>query len=817
MAFLTAEQLDRAAISLRAGDYNLLLGAAASLGSKNAGNVDLPLADPFRLELCKLKSAKTGHSLQRIYQTLTADEVDQHVTARFSGSVPGPALRALPTFIWRRIFTLNIDDALEAAYATGQPYQLPATRNFRDAYEDVRDRSHVPIIHLHGFVQRPEDGYIFSREAYLQIIKSANPWMVVLSQLLASEPFFIVGSSLDEVDLDFFLSLRSQATTRGDRGPSILVEPFGDVVTDAECERLGLLRFPGTSEEFIEYIDSNIRTRPRPHELVPADDRAIFIEDISTQDVSSFYTDFEKVPAAAVPDTHNPRFFFGHAPTWSDLGQQYDIARPVNTNVLKAVESCFTGASNRRLVFLSDHVGIGKTTTLRRVGYDFARQGTVVLACSAVSRLEPKFTASMLDRIAGRCLVLVDDFADQVYSIESVLKLTTKSDLVFLAAERSYRHRFVSEVLAGTKFDTERSPALGELEAEQLINTYVEAGLVGSGTIITDKKGSISSLKGEPIAVACCRILNDLRPLDRIVDSLIAEANRIDRMRYLTAALAQYCTKSGIKFDLLIAASSGAAISGQFNAMHPLPLTYSEEPTRNYVVPLNGTLATRILEVTAERYPDDLFGVFVGLGKAIAPRVNRKTIVQRTPEARLAARLFDLDQVVERFLGDRAGELYEEVEDEWRWNSRYWEQVALLYLYRSQNSENGSEDFRGALDLAIGHARHAVSIERHPLTLTTLAKILFSEAAVADNADALLTEAMASVGEAISIEKRRNRSSVHPYMVLFQGLRTLPTSSALRESDLAVVQAHVREAMRRFPRDAEMQALANEVQERLHG
>jgi hypothetical protein len=708
---------------------------------------------------------------------------------------------------------LNIDDALEAAYAAGEPYQTPAPKNYRDPYEDVRDRSHVPIVHLHGFAQRPQDGYIFSREAYLQIIKSSNPWMVVLSQLLASEPFFIIGSSLDEVDLDFFLSLRTQSTARGDRGPSVLVEPFGDIVTDAECERLDLIRFPGTAEEFVAFIDAKVRNRPRPHELVSAEERSVFVEEPSTHDVASFYTDFEKVPVAAAADTHNPRFFFGHAPTWGDLAQDYDIARPMNTSIMSAIDGAFSGVVKAKIIFLSDHVGVGKTTSLRRVGFDVARQGVTVLSCSAISRLEPHFTASMLDNIAGRCLVLVDDFADQVYSIENILRLASKEDLVFVAAERSYRHRFVTEVLAGTRVKTERSPALSDREAEQLLNTYVEAGLVGAGTFISDKASAIEALRGEPIAIACCRILNDLRPLDRIVGSLLAVGNKVERHRYLTAALAQFCTKSGIKFDLLIAATSGAGITGQFNTMHPLPLTYSEESTRNYVIPLNGTLATRILEVTGETNLEDLFSVFVTLGRAIAPRVNRKTIVQRTPEARLAARLFDLDQVVQRFLGDRSEEFYEAIEDEWRWNSRYWEQVALLQLYKSQALPTGSEEARSALDLAIAHARHAVSIERHPLTLTTLAKILFSEAVgLSAGGEALLTEAMHSVQDAISIEKRRNRVSVHPYVVLFQGLRSLPNLAVFRESDVALVRTHLKDAKRKFARDTEVRALVDDVE-----
>jgi len=87
------------------------------------------------------------------------------------------------------------------------------------------------------------------------MMKSQNPWMVVLTQLLATEPFMIIGSSLDEVDIDYYLSERSLSSFRTDRGPSILVEPYADGVTPNDCENLGLLLYPNTSDEFVSFLE----------------------------------------------------------------------------------------------------------------------------------------------------------------------------------------------------------------------------------------------------------------------------------------------------------------------------------------------------------------------------------------------------------------------------------------------------------------------------------------------------------------------------------------------------------------------------------
>jgi hypothetical protein len=422
----------------------------------------------------------------------------------------------------------------------------------------------------------------------------------------------------------------------------------------------------------------------------------------------------------------------------------------------------------------------------------------------------------MLSNIAGRCVVLVDDFADQVYSIEAILGLTDKSDLLFLGAERSYRHRFIREVLSGTIVKTLKMKPLSSEEAGQLIDTYFRAGLVGSGSFIDRRPEAILSLKGEPIAVACCRILNDLKPLDRIVESILEAGNKFERDRYITTALAQYCTKGGIRFDLLIAATSSAGVNGQFSEMNPLPLAYSQDRTGNYIVPLNGTLSQRALEIFSSRKTGEIIRIFVDLATAIAPRVNRQTIVQRAPEARLAARLFDFDQVVEPFLGKAAEDFYDAVQAEWQWNSRYWEQVALLNLSKYQALGPSHPEAREALNLAIAHARHAVSIEHHPLTLTTLAKILLSDAAVTSGSvETLFSEAMTSLNNAIAIEQRRDRVSVQPFMVMFRGLQGLPMSIQLKDSELSAARAHLRFAKQRFSKDPDVKMAISGAEERL--
>ena len=228
--------------SLRAGQYNLLLGAGFSMDSKNAhGN--FPSGIQLLDELAEATKSKRT-TLQRLYQLLKPAQVKQHITDRLSGSEPGETAKLITSFIWRRIFTWNVDDVIENVYKNDKVLQRVIPKHFNDVYTDPQSLEELLTIHLHGFVQQPERGYVFSREQYVNQITKINPWMTILTQRMLSEPIIIAGSTLDEVDLSYYLALRTGESARDDRGPSVLVMEKDPEATMLS-ERHGLLHFVG--------------------------------------------------------------------------------------------------------------------------------------------------------------------------------------------------------------------------------------------------------------------------------------------------------------------------------------------------------------------------------------------------------------------------------------------------------------------------------------------------------------------------------------------------------------------------------------------
>jgi hypothetical protein len=798
------EALASISSSLKAGQYNLLLGAGISLDSINGvSKKKLPSTNDFRLDLCRLKGARESSTLQRVFSTLTPAEIKEHVESRFQGCAPGPSLKSLTNFLWRRIFTFNVDDALEAAYQLTGKHQSPQIFHFDDPYVESQNLSQIPIVHLHGWVGAPDKPYVFATSEYVRQIKSINPWMVVLTQFLPADPFIIIGASLDEVDLEFYLAHRSPITARPDKGPSILVEPFPDAVTERDCEKYGLMLFRGTAQEFWEYLEKEVPVRPTPNELVPVSIQNLFPAGTSKQIVVPFSADFEPVPIDPLKNETASRFHFGHAPSWEDLAGNMDIPREYTPKLVVEIESRFKGGE--KIVVLSDETGTGKSTILRRVALEFARKPVKVLVCSALSRIDPARTAEALDLIDGPVLIVVDNFADQATVISDMMGYLEKKDLVVLGAERLYREHYIKRALSRVSGRLTQGLDLHFVEAERLLNLYLRLGMVGRPEATKNPNAFAKQVFGDPIAVAACRIMNDFRPLDRIIKSIIADSSELSRKRYVVAALAHFCFRGGVRHEVLTTASGYVGWKDQFESSHPMPLAYFDRTDRSFVVPLNSTVASRILDTVSKTEPDLMFDSFVSLAKAIAPRVNRNTIRRRSPEARLAGRLFDYDPVVRGFLGPLASTFYSDTREAWQWNSRYWEQVALMLLAHYQLSPS-TEEGQDALRQAVQHARHAVSIENHPLSLTTLGRVLMAQLGQEGmSRTATYEDAFIRLTSAIEIERSWSPPSVHPFVVLFRGTRDyLASRGKLTNEQAERLRGFVSEAQRLFPRDADI-------------
>src|SRR5262249_3609800 len=147
-----------------------------------------------------------------------------------------------------------------------------------------------------------------------------------------------------------------------------------------------------------------------------------------------------------------------------------------------------------------------------------------------------------------------------------------KKDVVILAADRSYRFRYIEQTLSGSEYTLYKDLSLRPIDVERLIESYVKFGLVGSKSALKSKREFSRRVANDPIAVACSRILNDFRPLDKIITDIFSESTQIERDRYRIAALAQHCFRGGVRHEVLASAINRAGLQDQLRKDHVLPL-----------------------------------------------------------------------------------------------------------------------------------------------------------------------------------------------------------------------------------------------------
>lgn len=804
---LNHEHLSQLRASLFAGHYNLLLGSGVSIDSTGTGKKPLQAASDLTAALCDLKKVSARTPLSRVSLLLTPEETEQYLTIPFSNCKPGETVKRITGFVWKSIFTFNIDDALEAAYeSTSRRRQRAESVNYDENYRTTSNRGHVPIVHLHGFVREPEKKYVFSVSEYARVTRGLNPWMHVLSELLASEPFIVAGTSLNESDLDYYLTERTDTSLRTNRGPSILVEPFPDAITESLCARHGFVLVKATFSSFLNWLVQNIGHPPSVEQLTVPSIEGLFTRSFGPDGQLEFFSSFEFVkPVGPNPVGEPSPFFYGRAPRWSDLESSLDLPTDDERRLSASVRNHLEGDAHRTKLFvLLAESGSGKTTTIRRVAYDLAREGRIVLNLTGKLALDAVNTRLALSCLTKAAAIFIDNVADHASSLRATLAdLNLTKPIAVVCADRDYRRDHVDRLLGDLALDYFSINPWNVGLLQDLIEKFRRAGLVGSAEALRLPAKFAQMLVDEPIAIAGCRILNNFKPLDVIVHSLWQDASPSDQNSYAIAALAEFCYSGGILYPILERAQSNTGLRDQLSLAVPLPLAFSEDG--DYVLPLHPAVGERLLGYLARDKGPLILELFKNLANALAPYVNRRTIIDRTPEARLSGRLFNADRVVKPLLRDRSKEFYQQVQEGWQWNSRYWEQRAIL----TQQTD---------IDGAIQFARHAVAIEEHPFPQTTLASLLVRKMELtAGPAEMLFEEVCVLLGSALRDEAKRGwRPTPHPYSALFHGANVyLRAGGRLSPKQDDWIRDQIEYCARHFSRDATLLNSGRRITDRL--
>jgi len=651
-----------------------------SLDSVNNNGEHLRGVTDLTARLCAITDTAPTTTLQRVATLLTPAQREEELVRHYNCAKPGHSVAGISRYLWRRIFNFNIDDVLEKSYAQdNRPMQELDSLTYASTFEPTPVRDRVQVIHLHGFVGEPETQFVFSLVDYARMIQDANPWVALLAGILPTEPFIVSGTSLNEVDVQAFLRPRENPAPQRARGPSLLVEPRADRITKEDCRRLNLVLVEASIGEFFEWLQELIPAPPTIADLVIPGRAAVLTDTVDQRTKLRFFSDFQLVSPAELPRPITPSpFLYGREPSWGDIQAHVDMERSANLAFLRELTVPHDPAKAQVICLTDDEAigGTGKTTILKRVGHDLAARGEVVFYRVGEYRADVQVAATCLRACVKRPILLYDNLADHADEVLS-LSDTARTPFVVLGADRRYRLRHLDNVLGSGQWKSSVAKNPTNAEYRSLIEVYARADLLASDEFVKHPARAVRRIEGDPLAIAVCRLLNDFRPLDIIAQSMWNHGPAVHHLPYLIACLAHHCHYTGLRLQLLHSAVPHPNLPEMFDDATALSLDLHPD-SDDFVVPTNQTLGDAILRFASEQAPQVILDAFVRLAGVLAPYVNRAAIVRRSSEALIARRLFDADRIVKPFLQNRAELFYAEVQQQWRWNSRYWEQCALL-------------------------------------------------------------------------------------------------------------------------------------------
>ncbi|HEY8084123.1 MAG TPA: SIR2 family protein [Methylophilaceae bacterium] len=360
------------------GEAVLIIGAGASVSSLN------PKGEPVKAsnQLAKLLAESAGlpYNDETLTDVLGATrgvilsdaKLNNILSAEYKGVKPSNELQDLFKFTWRRIYTWNIDDSIEAC-----------NRHFtqiRRYYSGMIDKavefdslSTLDIVHLHGEIRKPEHKFILSEAEYAAAIKSEKHyWYQRLAQDYLTQCPIFIGSQLAEPILSAELE-KAKREGGGAAGRAFLITPDHlTPIKSASFKAKGIVHIQATLEDFSKWLAAAHPNGMAPKEIISRKNKypnalldsltrdelqiAFYIKPISpialTENLTKLTTSRASVLAR--------HFLTGFPPNWMIAAS--DIPVPLEAN--KALYSALTESikSEQRLFVITGQSGSGKTT-----------------------------------------------------------------------------------------------------------------------------------------------------------------------------------------------------------------------------------------------------------------------------------------------------------------------------------------------------------------------------------------------------------------------------------------------------------------------
>lgn len=622
---------------------------------------------------------------------------------------------ALSIPFWHKIYTTNIDDAIDRIYQRSSK----RVQNLIYPRDDFQERNQLlesmQVVYLHGKLPCDPKDVIFAKQQYALATIEDQPLYRQFVSDYASMCTIFLGTELDEPLFEQYIQARRSRDSHKEQRPrSFIICPQMSRVRIENLSKIYNVHYiQGTTFDFMGWIQRIARELPLKEDILRItfpDYHLIKTREnsqsmVAEEQVAEFSKCFSLVPTTQpASDNRKSQYLMGAEPAWNDIFKELDIPRTISQDILKYCQSLFgknAYGDKQRIVSIGGSAGSGKTTIIKRLGITLSRQGIPVFYSKSNGMPLIGDIHDMLRGLKQRSVLIFDNANNMLSFIPQMAAEFSKLDnppLLILSLRANHLDRLTPcidrEIMDYKEF---LIPDLDDDEINLLIDKLDHHHLLGvlKGCNYKERFHAFKVKAKKQILIAMKEATKG-KKFEEIIND---EYNEItpNEARFICLCVA-LCTEAG--FSLTRQEILNIAASMNPSAV----LNYLEKNLRGIIIPDDSQehhilrhrmLADHIISHCAT--PEKLKDAYIKVLSGLSPQ-----LLHSKKKFNLYKTLTNHKNIFERFKNnmDLAREVYDNITPFFHENAHFWLQYASLEI----------EGMNGNLDLAENYINQAYSL-----------------------------------------------------------------------------------------------------------
>lgn len=419
----------------------------------------------------------SSHSLKDVSlyaQTETnKNRFTDFLTDYFSDIIPAEYHYKLTCYPWRRIYTTNIDDLIESVYKTNRKDYV---RQNMKRQSTIKNTTSMNYLKLHGCVNNPSEGYIFSADEYIDsIIQTEDYRFANLKIDMHNESIIFIGSDFNDFNIDYYLKLYENSGNISSRGKLVFINPTPSVIFMSKVKKHNGIIIKWTTEQFLNFLcETYTFNQDKEHTRMIHASKAGFLQ---------LYSYKKKIKKTT--RNYYSKLYEGHHPKWEDIFTDWDIPENSVRNAFNSfIEKVYT---NKYGIFsLYGKAFTGKSTLIKRISNDLLDKGYEVIFFQGKElniKIYAQFVGEIIKNRKGvtQIALVVDNATYSYFTIREIIKKTHPGiNTIVITASRTIQHRRYRYVLIDNNFHEFEIPNYIDTNfATNIIEKLREKGFLG--------------------------------------------------------------------------------------------------------------------------------------------------------------------------------------------------------------------------------------------------------------------------------------------------------------------------------------------------